>query len=49
MLAGLEVRVRETEEEPCELCADEEVGQEFHGVGAEGGDVLVFGWVGGEG
>ena len=43
MLAGLEVRVREAEEEMGERGAGEEVGEEFHGVGAEGGDVLVGG------
>ena len=41
MLARLEVRVREAEEEVRELPAGEVVGEELHRVGAEGGDVLV--------
>lgn len=43
MLAGLEVRVREAEEEAGEGGAREEVGQEFHRVGAQRGDVLIRG------
>ena len=41
MLPGLEVRVREAEENLAELGSVEEVGEEFHGVGADAGDVLV--------
>ena len=36
-----EVRVGEAEEDFFELGGGEEVGEEFHCVGAEGGDVLV--------
>lgn len=47
VLAGLEVRVGKAEEEPCQGGAREEVGQEFHRVGAQRGDVLiVWGGVG---
>ena len=49
MLAGFKVGVGEAEEEVGELGAGEEVGEEFHGVGAVGGDVLVeggWGWGG---
>ncbi len=49
MLAGFEVGVWEAEEEGGELGLVEEVGEEFHGVGAEDGDVLVGGWWGGGG
>lgn len=42
-LAGLEVRVREAEEEAGEGGAREEVGQELHRVGAQRGDVLIRG------
>lgn len=41
MFAGFEVRVGEAEEDFGEAGAGEEVGEEFHGVGAEGGDVGV--------
>ena len=45
MFAGFEVRVGETEKEGGELGAGEEVGEEFHGVGAEDGDVGIWwGW-----
>lgn len=45
MLALFEVWVREAEEDGGELGAGEDVGEEFHGVGAEGGDVVVgWGW-----
>lgn len=37
------MRVREAEEELGEGVAGEEVGEELHGVGAEGGDVAVGG------
>ena len=40
------MRVWEAEEEMGELVAGEEVGEEFHGVGAEDGDVLVGLWGG---
>lgn len=43
MFAGFEVRVGEAEEDFGELGFVEEVGEEFHGVAAEGGDVLVMG------
>lgn len=45
------MRVGEAEEDLREGGAVEEVGEEFHGVGAEGGDVLVGGgsWCGGGG
>lgn len=43
MFACFEMRVWEAEEEEAEGSAGEEVGEEFHGVGAEGGDVVV-GW-----
>lgn len=49
MLARLEVRVREAEEEVRELAVREIVGQEFHRVGAQGRDVLVRPWRGGGG
>ena len=42
MLARFEMRVREAEEDAGQLGAPEEVGQELHRVGAQGGDVLVF-------
>lgn len=42
MLAGLEVRIREAEEEPGEGGARYEVGEKFHRVGSERGDVLKF-------
>lgn len=41
MLTLLEVRVWETEEDGAELVVGEEVREEFHGVGAEAGYVLV--------
>lgn len=43
VFAGLEVRIGEAEEDFLELRFGEEVGEEFHGVGADAGDVLV-GW-----
>lgn len=46
MFAGFEMRVGEAEEEQAEGGAGEEVGEEFHGVGAEGGDVVVCRWGG---
>jgi len=49
VFAGFEVGVWEAEEEGGELGLVEEVGEEFHGVGAEDGDVLVGGWWGGGG
>lgn len=41
VLAGLEVRVRKAEEEPGERGARDEVGEKFHRVGSERGDVLI--------
>ena len=41
MFPRFEVWVREAEEDVFELVAGEEVGEEFHGIGAEGGDVLI--------
>lgn len=41
MFPRFEVRVGEAEEDFFELVLQEEVGEEFHCVGAEGGDVLV--------
>ena len=41
MFPGFEMRVREAEEDVLELGAVEEVGEEFHGVRSERGDVLV--------
>jgi len=41
VLARLEVRVGEAEEDGTEGGAREEVGEELHGVGAQDGDVLV--------
>lgn len=41
MLPRLEVRVRKAEEDLAERSAGEEVGQEFHRVGADTGDVAV--------
>ena len=49
VLARLEVRVWEAEEDGTELAAVEEVGEELHGVGAEAGDVLVGAGDGGGG
>lgn len=50
MFPRFEVRVGEAEEKPGERAAGEEIGEEFHGVGAEAGDVLVWGlrgeWLG---
>ena len=43
MFSGFEVRVGEAEEDVSQLAAGEEVGEEFHRVGPEGGDVLVGG------
>lgn len=43
MLAGFKVRVWEADEEFGELVAGEVVWEEFHGVGADGGYVLVGG------
>lgn len=40
MFPLFEVRVRETEEDLGELVFGKEVGEEFHGVGADAGDVL---------
>lgn len=40
MLARFEVRVWEADKDFGELVAGEEVGEEFHGVAAEGGDVF---------
>lgn len=40
------MRVGKAKEDAGELAAAEEVGEEFHGVGAEAGDVLVEGCVG---
>ena len=47
MLPNLEMRVGEAKKDLGELMFDEEVGKEFHGVGAEAGDVLVQGGGGG--
>lgn len=44
MLALLEVRVGETQEDLGELGVVEVVWEEFHGVCAQGGDVLVGAW-----
>ena len=45
VLAGFEMWVREAEEEVRELPSGEVIREELHGVGAEGGDVLVrTGW-----
>lgn len=41
MFAGFEVWVGEADEDGGELVVGEVVGEEFHGVGAQGGDVLV--------
>ena len=41
MFARFEVRVREAEEDLLKLVLVEEVGEEFHRVGADTGDVLV--------
>ena len=41
MLPGFEMWIWETEEDVCELGAMEEVGKEFHGIGAEDGNVAV--------
>lgn len=41
MLAHLEVRVWEADEDLGELMTGEEVGEEFHGVAAKRGDILV--------
>ncbi len=41
VFAGFEMRVREAEEDGGELGEGEVVGEEFHGVGAEGGNVLI--------
>lgn len=41
VLPGLEVRIGEADEDLGQLAPGEEVGEEFHRVGAEGGDVLV--------
>lgn len=49
MFALLEVGVGEAEEDGAELVVVEVVGEEFHGVCAEGGDVLVGSWRGGVG
>jgi len=38
------MRIREAEEDVCELASGEEIGEEFHCVGAEDGDVLVGSW-----
>lgn len=43
MLTLFEMGVRETEEDFAELAFGEEVGEEFHRVGADAGDVLVGG------
>lgn len=49
VLAGLEVRVWEAEEEVGQLVTVEEVGEVLHGVGAQGGDVVVGAWAGRQG
>ena len=41
VLPGLEMRIRETEEDLRQLGLAEEVGQELHRVGPHAGDVLV--------
>lgn len=41
VLARFEVWIREAEEESAELATAEEIGEEFHGVGAYAGDVLI--------
>ena len=41
VFSGFKVRVGEAEEDFGELGFVEEVGEEFHGVGAEDGDVLM--------
>lgn len=41
VLASLEMRIRETEEDLAELSTIEEVGKELHGVCAQTGDILV--------
>lgn len=46
MFPRFEVRIWEAEEEPRELPPGEEVREEFHGVGADAGGVLVGVWTG---
>lgn len=46
VLPGFEMRVREEEEEGGEGMFFEKVGEEFHSVGADNGDVVVGGRVG---
>lgn len=41
MFASLEVRIRKAKEYAVKRAGWEEVGQEFHGIGAEDRDVLV--------
>ena len=41
VFAGFKVGVGEAEEDIGKLVAGEEIGQEFHGVGAEDGDVVI--------
>lgn len=44
VLAGFEVWVGVEEVDAVELVVGEEVGEEFHGVAAQGGDVCVGAW-----
>lgn len=44
MFSLLEMRVRKADEDLGKLVASKEVGEEFHGVGADGGNVLVGSW-----
>lgn len=44
MFAGFEVRVWEADEDFAELVVGEVVWEKFHGVGADGGYVLVWAW-----
>ena len=44
MLPSLEVRVREAQKQVGKLATGEVIGEEFHRVGAESGDVLVGAW-----
>ena len=46
MLPRFEMRIRETKEYVRELATCEEIGEEFHSVGAETGYVLVQAWGG---
>lgn len=49
MFLSFEVRIWETDEDLGELCTPEEVDEEFHCVGSDGGNVLVASRDGGGG